>query len=53
MSPTATKALEKLEREFARKWLEIRADPELSWERKKLKIREFGLKYDRERKEQQ
>jgi hypothetical protein len=42
---------EALERAYRRKVAEIRQNPELSWEKQELKIRELGLKYDKQRKQ--
>ena len=49
MSTTA-KDPETLERDYQRRKAEIRIDESLSWEKKELKVRELGKRYDRERK---
>ena len=46
-----TKTPEDLEREYRRRKLAIRADSELSWEKKERTIKELGEEYHRARKE--
>ena len=48
---TTTKDLEALERDFEGRKAEIRADETLSWEARERRIRELGLRFDKERKE--
>ena len=45
------KTLEELEREYRNRKLAIRADSELSWEKKELQIKALGEEYHRRRKE--
>jgi hypothetical protein len=40
-----------LEREYQERKAQIRADSSLSWEKRELKIRELGLRFDKERKQ--
>jgi hypothetical protein len=51
MDTTATKDLERLEKEYRRKVAEIRSSPGLSWEKKERTVRELGVRYDQDRNE--
>ena len=45
------KTLEELERTYRRRKLEIREDPDLSWEKKELTVKVLGEGFHRRRKE--
>jgi hypothetical protein len=44
---------EALEADYRAKVAAVRADDSLSWEKKELKVRDLGEKYDRARRSQQ
>ncbi len=48
MTTTTTKDLEA---EYRAKVAKIRGDPNLSWEKRELAVRQLGLEYDRRRRE--
>jgi hypothetical protein len=51
MNTEQGRRLEALVKEHRRRVAEVRADNSLSWEKRELKIRELGLKFDMERRE--